>query len=82
VVLDVEQSDGGKRVAVERAVYARGSIAARNIGNKLHGYELTEWRTVRDGFVRMRLHAEVCEFVDPPTEQLPLFPTTTQEGDT
>lgn len=81
-MLDVEQGDDGKRVAVERRPDARGSIAARNIGNKLHGYTLTGWRPLRDGFIRLRLHSEVCEFVDPPTEQLPLFPTTTQEGDT
>jgi hypothetical protein len=72
-VLDVEAADKGKRVAVDRAVNARGTIAARNVGNQLHGYTLSQWLPVRDGFVRMRLHSEVCEFATPPTEQRPLF---------
>lgn len=80
VTLDVEQSDEGVRVSVVRAVGTRGTIAARMIGDKLHGYRLTEFRALREGFVKLRLHQEVCEFAVPPAEQLPLFRSTTQEG--
>lgn len=73
VTLDVEATDKGTRVAVIRATHPQGTIAARMIGTKLHGYRLTQWRPLRDGFIRMRLHLEVCEFADPPTEQRPLF---------
>jgi hypothetical protein len=73
VTLDVEHADGGERVAVVRAENPRGTIAARMIGTKLHGYRLTGFRPLRPGFVAMRLHAEVCEFATPPTEQHPLF---------
>lgn len=73
VVLDVATADTGQRVAVERAIYRRGTIAARMIGNKLHGYRITEFEPVREGFVPMREHAAVCEFAVPPAEQRPLF---------
>lgn len=73
VTLDVEQADKGGRVSVVRAVSPRGTIAARMIGDKLHGYTLTEWNTLREGFIRLRLHAEVCEFAVPPSVQLPLI---------
>lgn len=61
------------RVSVVRAVSTRGTIAARMIGDKLHGYRLTEFRTLREGFIRLRLHSEVCEFAVKPAEQRPLF---------
>lgn len=73
VVLDVEATDKGQRVAVVRAVNPRGTIAARMIGPQLHGYRVAGFRPLRDGFVLMRLHEEVCEFATPATEQRPLF---------
>lgn len=73
VTLDVKPGSTGTRVAVERAVYRRGTIAARMIGDTLHGYKLTELTAVGDGFIPMREHAAVCEFAVPPAEQRPLF---------
>lgn len=73
VVLDVETAGKGVRVAVDRRVNPRGTIAARVIGEQLHGYTLDQWHPLRDGFVRLRLHVEVCEFAEPPIEQQPLF---------
>jgi hypothetical protein len=73
VLLDVEQADGGTRVQVVRKTDHAGTIAARMIGNQLHGYRLTNFRPLRPGFVLMRLHSEVCEFATPATEQQPLF---------
>lgn len=71
VVCDV-YDEGGTRARVERT-HGRGTIAARMIGNQMHGYTITELRPLKDGFVRMRLHTEVCEFAVPPAEQHPLF---------
>jgi hypothetical protein len=65
--------DGGTRVQVVRKTDHAGTIAARMIGNQLHGYRLTNFRPLRPGFVLMRLHSEVCEFATPATEQQPLF---------
>jgi len=73
VVLDVEEADGGKRVEVGRKIDPGGTIAARMIGNQLHGYTLTNYRPVREGFIVMSLHSAVCEYAVPASEQHPLF---------
>src|SRR5262245_29305580 len=73
VVLDVEKAVEGRRVAVVRAVDHRGTIAARMIGNQLHGYTINRWHPQKEGFIRLRLHSEVCEFAVPKTEQRELF---------
>lgn len=73
VVLDVVASAQVERVAIIRAVSSRGTVAVRMIGDQLHGYILTSSHPLRDGFVRVRLHTDVCEFAVPPVEQRPLF---------
>jgi hypothetical protein len=66
--------DDGRRVEVIRAIdYRHGTIAARNIAGTLHGYAVTKFRPVKDGFVPLRLHADVCTEAVPPTEQRQLF---------
>ena len=72
-VLDVVAVATVERVAIVRAVSSRGSIAVRMIGDQLHGYVLTSTQPLRDGFVRVRPHSDVCEFATPPVEQRPLF---------
>lgn len=72
VVLDVEQADKGRRVAVERRENPKGTIACRRVGNNMHGYTLTQYRPVREGFIVVRLHSEVCPEAEPPTVQLEL----------
>lgn len=72
-VLDVNAHEGGKRVAVIRSVSAYGTIAVRMIGEQLHGYTITSLLPLRDGFVRVRPHSDVCEYAVPPVEQRPLF---------
>lgn len=72
-VLDVIAGIDTERVAVIRAVSPRGTIAVRMIGEQLHGYRLTDLHPLRDGFVRVRPHSDVCEFATPPVEQRPLF---------
>jgi hypothetical protein len=73
VVLDVVATAQVERVAVERRPHTQGTIAVRMIGDQLHGYTLTKLHPLRDGFVRVRLHTDVCEFAVPPVEQRPLF---------
>lgn len=73
VVLDVVAEQVGRRVAIIRAVSSRGTVAVRMIGDQLHGYILTSSQPIRDGFVRVRLHTDVCEYAVPPVERRPLF---------
>lgn len=72
-VLDVIEGVEVKRAAIERRPHVQGKVAVRMIGDQLHGYTLTDLHPIRDGFVRVRLHADVCEFATPPVEQRPLF---------
>lgn len=71
VVLDVHNE--GARAMVIRKVDAHGTIAARWIGDQLHGYTLTEFHPLVDGFVRVKLHRLVCTEAVPATEQRSLF---------
>jgi hypothetical protein len=72
-VLDVIAGVDVKRVAIIRAVSSRGTIAVRMTGDQLHGYTVTKLHPLRDGFVLVRPHADVCEYATPPVEQRPLF---------
>lgn len=72
-VLDVIEGVEVKRVAIERAVSTHGTVAVRMVGDQLHGYAVTDLHPLRDGFVRVRLHNDVCEYGTPPVEQRPLF---------
>lgn len=78
-VLDVDTAGAGRRVAIERAVNHRGTVAVRTIGDQLHGYTITQFHPVQPGFVPVVLHDEVCT-ESPKPEQRPLFDT--QEGTT
>lgn len=79
-ILDVDATGTGPRVAIERAVNSRGTIAVRTIGDQLHGYRITEFAPLKPGFTPVRLHVDVCtEAVR--IEQQPLFDTP-KEGTT
>lgn len=70
-VLDVHNE--ARRVAIIRKVDAAGTIAVRWIGDQLHGYTITDFRPLQDGFVRVKLHELVCKEAVRPAEQRPLF---------
>jgi hypothetical protein len=72
-VLDVVVSEQTQRIAIERRVTSSGRIAVRWIGDQMHGYRITALQPLRDGFVRVTEHREVCSEQAPPTEQHPLF---------
>jgi hypothetical protein len=68
------QGEPVKRVAVVRQEdWRNGTIAARMIGSKLHGYTITNFRPILAGFIPLREHQQVCTEAVPPTEQQPLF---------
>lgn len=73
VVMDLHDPPGTLKAIIIRAVYPKGTIAVRWIGDQLHGYRITEFHPLQDGFVAVREHAEVCAEAVPPTEQRPLF---------
>jgi hypothetical protein len=79
VVLDVDDAGAGRRIAIERRVNPRGTVAVRTIGDQLHGYRITQFAPVRPGFVPVVEHDTVCPEAPRP-EQRPLFDT--QEGTT
>ena len=86
VILDADPlQDPGTRVAINRKVIQTkgrpGMVAARVIGNNMHGYVLTTLRALQPGYSLFRAHRDVCpEAPPPPFEQNTLFEPT--EGET
>lgn len=79
VVIDVDPiQDDGRRLAVVRKVVQTkpelGMIAARVIGQQLHGHVITKLRPPAAGYSVFRAHISVCsEAPPPPHEQQSLF---------
>ena len=70
VVLDGE----GKSVAVDRRPHRAGTIAARMIGPRMHGYRIGKGKPLVAGYTAFREHDSICELAPPPPhEQPPLF---------
>jgi len=85
VILDVDPLlDPGTRIGIERTVIRTvptpGLIAARTIGQQLHGHVITKLRPAAAGYSVFRAHRDVCsEAPPPPHEQHTLFDS---EGNT
>ena len=76
VVLDSEAVS----VAIDRRPHRDGTIAARIIGSRMHGYRIGPSKPVLAGYTAFREHDMVCpEAPPPPHEQGSLFDDTEGE---